>query len=152
MSANGLALRSFCRIGSLSAPLNRSFYQRLAQFYLETSVEATPALAFGASADELLRLCPSNNFELSQRVIRRLRDVRREAKICDRFPLCKVAQEIVPALLHEITRVTKSVPRVGEQQEIEVFLGLDQRLHNQQRIRWMNIVVHQSMGQEKFTF
>ena len=44
------------------------------------------------------------------------------------------------------------MPRVWEQQEIEVFLGLDQRLHNQQRILWMNIVVHQSVGQEKFPF
>src|SRR5262249_727408 len=57
-----------------------------------------------------------------------------------RFATGEIANEIVPQPSNAVRR--KCVRRVGKDDEIEVLVRLDQCIHDAERVRRMNVVVH----------
>lgn len=93
----------------------------------ETAFEATLAPAPGASFKEQAQPC---DVHFDDSLGQLLGDIRRKAKLSHRLNLREMAHEIVPALLHKVARITKAMTRIGQHQEVEIFLSVDERLHH----------------------
>ena len=63
-----------------------------------------------------------------------------------------MAHEVVPPSPHHVGFASEAVTAVREHDEIEVLIGLDQRIHNEERVVWRDVAVHGAMGEEELTF
>ena len=70
-----------------------------------------------------------------------------------RFGVQQITHEVVPTpTRHVVTGISVSVTLVGEQQQIEVFVGLDEFIDHEQRIVGRNVVVHRAVGEQQVSF
>src|SRR5207244_11896201 len=60
--------------------------------------------------------------------------------------------EIIPAAAHHVRFVAEAVVAIGEHDQIEVLVGLDQFVHNERGVIRRDIGIHRSMRQEQLPF
>lgn len=59
-----------------------------------------------------------------------------------------MADKVIPAPLHEIATIPESVSGIGQQQQIEILFRVDKRLHYQQGVARMNIIIKQTVSKK----
>src|ERR1039458_3323608 len=65
------------------------------------------------------------------------------------FGAQQIAHEIVPAAAHHVSLIAEAVIAVGQQQQIEILVRLDQLVDHQQRIVGRHVAVHGAVGQQQ---
>ena len=78
-----------------------------------------------------------------------LADILAESKISRRFRADEMTYKIIPAPFHEVATVGEAMTGIRQQHQVEVFLRLHQCLHHKQGVAGVDVVIHQSMGQQQ---
>ena len=64
----------------------------------------------------------------------------------------KMAHKIIPTPPHHVRLAPEAVTAIRKQDEIEILVGLDERIHHEQCIIRRHVTVHSAVGEEELAF
>ena len=70
---------------------------------------------------------------------------RMELKLPGRFRTHQISHEVVPPAAHHVGFIAEAVAAIGKHDEIEVFIGFDELVHDQQGVVGRHVVIHRSV-------